>query len=62
MVAWVTPLGEGRSTLEIRGEVYNVTNAVNYAAPETRFGAPGFLTRTAAHDPRVAQVAVRVRF
>jgi len=57
-----TQLGE-RLTLELRGEVFNVTNTPAFAQPNATVGAANFgsITATAA-DPRVVQVAGRLRF
>jgi hypothetical protein len=57
-----TQLGE-RLTLELRGEVFNVTNTPAFAQPNATVGATNFgsITATAA-DPRVVQVAGRLRF
>lgn len=55
-------LGE-RLRLELRGEVFNVTNTPAFAQPNATVGAANFgsITATAA-DPRVVQVAGRLRF
>ena len=57
-----TQLGE-RLALELRGEVFNVTNTPAFAQPNAIVGASNFgsITATAA-DPRVVQVAGRLRF
>jgi hypothetical protein len=48
--------------LEIRAEVFNVTNAPPFQAPNTQVGAAAFGTITAAGDPRVMQLAVKFIF
>ncbi len=55
-----TALGEG-VTLEIRAELFNVTNTPAFAQPNGSFGTPAFgsITSTAA-EQRVAQFALRL--
>ena len=48
--------------LEIRAEVFNVTNTPPFQAPNTQVGAAAFGTITAAGDPRVMQLAVKFIF
>ncbi len=55
------PLGPSR-TLQVRVEVFNVTNAVHLGAPNTVVGTPGFGSITTAGDPRVIQLAAKVSF
>ncbi|HEY8996453.1 MAG TPA: TonB-dependent receptor [Edaphobacter sp.] len=57
-----TPIGE-RLNLELRGELFNVTNTPAFAQPNATVGAANFgsITATAA-DPRVAQVAAKLHF
>ncbi|MBS1820731.1 MAG: TonB-dependent receptor [Acidobacteria bacterium] len=52
-----------RMALELRGEVFNVTNTPAFAQPNATVGAANFgsITATTA-DPRVAQVAAKLRF
>ena len=50
------------TALEIRGEVFNVTNTPPLGAPNTTVGAAAFGTITTAGDPRVVQVALKVLF
>jgi hypothetical protein len=59
-MARLVPLGT-RATLEVRGEVFNVFDAVNYGSPNGTFGSAAFGTITTAFDPRVVQLA-KVRF
>lgn len=62
MAAWTVPLTESGPAFEFRGEIFNFANSVNFAAPNTQFGAPAFLTYTAAHDPSLVQISLRLRF
>ena len=55
------PLG-GTSALEVRVEVFNVTNTPPFLAPNTIVGSAAFGTITAAGDPRVVQLAVKFLF
>ena len=57
-----TQFGE-RLALELRGEVFNLTNTPAFAQPNATVGAANFgsITATTA-DPRVAQVAGKLRF
>jgi hypothetical protein len=52
----------GRTALELRGEVFNVTNTPPFGAPNTTVGSAAFGTITSAGDPRVVQLAVKVTF
>jgi len=57
-----TGIGE-RVDLELRGEVFNVTNTPAFAQPNGSFGSPAFGTITSTStDPRVVQLAVRVHY
>jgi hypothetical protein len=51
-----------RRTLEIRAEVFNVTNTPPLGAPNGVFGSAAFGTITTAADPRVIQLAVKFIF
>jgi hypothetical protein len=55
------PLPTGR-VLEMRAEIFNLTNTPPLGAPNTNVGAAGFGTITTAGDPRVVQLAVKVIF
>ena len=55
------PLGAA-SVLELRAEVFNVTNTPAFLAPNTVAGSAAFGTITAAGDPRVVQLAVKFMF
>jgi hypothetical protein len=48
--------------LEIRAEVFNVTNTPPFGAPNGVFGSAAFATITFAGDPRVIQFAVKYVF
>lgn len=52
----------GSTALELRGEVFNATNTTPLGAPNTTVGAAAFGTITSAGDPRVVQLAVKLRF
>ena len=55
------PLAAGKA-LELRGEVFNVTNTPPFGAPNTTVGAAAFGTITSAGDPRVVQLALKFIF
>lgn len=55
------PLRE-RLTLELRGEVFNLTNTPPLGAPNVVLNTPGFGSITAAGDPRVIQLAMKLSF
>ena len=57
-----TPLGRGRTTLELRVEAFNLTNTPPLGAPNGVLGAPGFGSITSAGDPRVVQLGLKVIF
>jgi hypothetical protein len=48
--------------LELRAEVFNLTNTPPLGAPNTVLGTPGFGSITTAGDPRVAQLAIKLIF
>ena len=52
----------GARALEVRAEVFNVTNTPPFLAPNTTVGSAAFGTITAAGDPRVVQLAAKFRF
>ena len=52
----------GARALEIRGEVFNVTNTPPFLAPNTAVGSAAFGTITSAGDPRVVQLALKFLF
>jgi hypothetical protein len=53
-------LGE-KTDLEIRAEVFNITNTPGFAQPSGAFGTAAFGSITATTtDPRVAQFALRL--
>ncbi len=55
------PLRAGR-TLEVRAEIFNVTNTPPLGAPNTTVGAAAFGTITSAGDPRVVQLGLKFVF
>jgi len=55
------PLRAGQA-IELRGELFNVLNVTNLGAPAAVQGAASFGTITAALDPRVVQLAVKLLF
>jgi hypothetical protein len=57
-----TPIGGGRTTLELRAEAFNLTNTPPLGAPNGVLGAPGFGSITTAGDPRVIQLGVKLIF
>ena len=52
----------GNRAIELRAEVFNLLNTVNYGAPAAMLGAANFGTITSALDPRVVQLAVKFSF
>ncbi len=50
------------TSLELRGEVFNVTNTPAFGAPNTTVGAAAFGTITSAGDPRVVQLGLKFIF
>ena len=52
----------GSRLIELRAEVFNLLNTVNYGAPAAMLGAANFGTITSALDPRVVQLAVKFSF
>ncbi|MGH9141147.1 MAG: TonB-dependent receptor domain-containing protein, partial [Vicinamibacterales bacterium] len=55
------PIG-GSSALELRAEMFNVLNTVNFGTPNAVAGAANFGTITTALDPRVGQLAIKLLF
>jgi hypothetical protein len=55
------PFAAGRA-LELRAEIFNVTNTPPFGAPNTTVGAAAFGTITSAGDPRVVQLALKFVF
>jgi hypothetical protein len=55
------PLRAGRA-LEVRAEIFNVTNTPPLGAPNTTVGAAAFGTITSAGDPRVVQLGLKFVF
>lgn len=52
----------GARALELRAEVFNVTNRPHFMTPNTVVGSAAFGTITAAGDPRVTQLALKYLF
>ena len=52
----------GSRAVEVRVEVFNLTNTPPLLAPNTTAGSAAFGTITAAGDPRVVQLAVKFLF
>ncbi|MBI2188350.1 MAG: carboxypeptidase regulatory-like domain-containing protein [Acidobacteria bacterium] len=52
----------GARALEVRAEVFNVTNTPPFLAPNTTVGSAAFGTITAAGNPRVVQLALKFLF
>jgi hypothetical protein len=52
----------GNQVIELRAEVFNLLNTVNYGAPAAMLGAANFGTITSALDPGVVQLAVKYSF
>jgi hypothetical protein len=50
------------ATLQVRAEVFNLTNTPPLGAPNGTFGSAAFGTITSAGDPRVIQLAVKFLF
>ena len=57
----LVPVG-GRAAVELRAEAFNLLNTDNFGNPNGTFGTASFGTITTAFDPRVVQLAVKVRF
>ncbi len=51
-----------RTRIELRGEVFNLTNTVNYAPADNVLTSPNFGQALTANDPRQAQIALRLTF
>jgi len=51
-----------RYTAEFRAEVFNLTNTPPLGAPNSVVGSPGFGSITSAGDPRLIQLAAKMRF
>jgi hypothetical protein len=52
----------GERAIELRAEIFNLLNTVNFGAPAAQLGAANFGTITTALDPRVVQIAAKVSF
>ena len=51
-----------RRALELRAEIFNLTNTPHFMAPNAVVGSAAFGTISAAGDPRVVQFAVKFAF
>lgn len=51
-----------RTAVELRAEVFNLTNTPPLGPPNTVLGSPGFGSITSAGDPRVIQLAIKALF
>ena len=52
----------GRTTLELRWEVFNLLNRSNFDLPNRTFGNPNFGRIFSARNPREMQFGVRLAF
>ena len=52
----------GERAIELRLEVFNLLNTVNFGAPAAQLGSASFGTITTALDPRVVQLAAKFWF
>lgn len=50
------------SSVEFRGEFFNLLNRVNYRAPNGNRSSVAFGTITSTYDPRVIQLGLKVNF
>jgi hypothetical protein len=52
-----------RTSLQLRWEVFNLSNTVQFGLPSTNYsgGTPGAITSLAG-DPRIMQFALRLKF
>jgi hypothetical protein len=50
------------NALEVRAEIFNVTNTPPLGAPNGVLGSAAFGTITTAGDPRVIQLALKLTF
>jgi hypothetical protein len=51
-----------RFKLTLRGEFFNLTNHVNFGAPNTTLGSAGFGTITSANAARAVQIGLKLYF
>ncbi len=51
-----------RFSLQLRGEFFNVLNRANFSDPVTTMSSGGFGSITAAGDPRIGQLALKLLF
>jgi hypothetical protein len=55
-------LGSGDRAIELRFEVFNLLNTMNFGAQAAQLGPPSFGTITTALHPRVVQLAAKFWF
>ncbi len=55
------PLAASKA-LEVRAEIFNLTNTPPLGSPNTTVGAAAFGTISSAGDPRIVQLAVKLVF
>ena len=55
------PLANGR-IVQVRWEIFNVFNRVNYGAPNTSLNSANFGRITSTGDPRIMQFALKFTF
>ncbi|HYP06280.1 MAG TPA: TonB-dependent receptor [Bryobacteraceae bacterium] len=58
---WFNIIGE-RLQAELRGEFFNVFNNVNFLPPNSTITSPQFGQFSDTEDPRIGQLALRIRF
>jgi hypothetical protein len=51
-----------RWTMELRAEFFNATNRVNLLAPTSSVNSAGFGSIRTASDPRIGQLAMKIKF
>jgi hypothetical protein len=51
----------GAATIEVRGEIFNLLNTAQFGSPAAVAGAANFGTIASAFDPRIVQLAVKLR-
>jgi hypothetical protein len=51
-----------RTVLQFRAEFFNASNKVNYSDPVSSISSAGFGSIRTAADPRIGQLAMKLRF